>query len=500
MSQRGRNRGTGRAQGQKNTEEVPWRWPLPSDLRRALGDGNLSGLTNPGLLLQRYVPYATEWGWSVDKKNFKNQAWKDITSRLNELYINNDFLEPFLQRRDDVPQKPHDKQGYLKKLHDKQGYLIESFRAQVMWRLVVGLGLPSPLETGITLHHLYGFPYLPGSAIKGVTRAWRMQRIAEELGIPRLNAPDIKAWRGNKTPWKLLEELLMSPVPKDDDTDENKKKIHENVRNRLDALKKALNDGASFLKEHGYVHRDSPRILEKNDPEEFMQKYIHSFSRAFGSLTAQGEIIFFDAYPESLVVDTEGVKKGILELDVMNPHYSEYYTKDEPPADWLSPIPVFFLVVRKGTVFKITLAWRPPKKGSSSDGQELLKEVRRWTEMALQECGIGAKTRAGYGELRILQPAALPQERTSPVDPLAQLEASIARWRPSEMGTLLQLIQSIAQVSDAECRQKLAQQLQERLRKAGKWAPKYQGSPWYQALARLLGDVYDPNHMGGQGR
>ncbi|TVM02757.1 MAG: type III-B CRISPR module RAMP protein Cmr6 [Candidatus Brocadia sp. WS118] len=40
------------------------------------------------------------------------------------------------------------------------------------WRLIVGLGTDSVYETGITLHHIYGFPYIPGQAIKGVLRSW----------------------------------------------------------------------------------------------------------------------------------------------------------------------------------------------------------------------------------------------------------------------------------------------------------------------------------------
>jgi CRISPR type III-B/RAMP module RAMP protein Cmr6 len=38
-------------------------------------------------------------------------------------------------------------------------------------RLVIGLGLPSPLETGFLLDRLTGCPYLPGSSVKGLLRA-----------------------------------------------------------------------------------------------------------------------------------------------------------------------------------------------------------------------------------------------------------------------------------------------------------------------------------------
>jgi CRISPR-associated protein Cmr6 len=35
-------------------------------------------------------------------------------------------------------------------------------------RLIVGLGSENVLETGITLHHTYGMPWIPGSALKGL--------------------------------------------------------------------------------------------------------------------------------------------------------------------------------------------------------------------------------------------------------------------------------------------------------------------------------------------
>jgi CRISPR-associated protein Cmr6 len=38
------------------------------------------------------------------------------------------------------------------------------------WRLVIGLGSASVYETGMTLHHVYGFPYIPSSSIKGIIR------------------------------------------------------------------------------------------------------------------------------------------------------------------------------------------------------------------------------------------------------------------------------------------------------------------------------------------
>src|SRR5256714_2429759 len=46
------------------------------------------------------------------------------------------------------------------------------FKGTTEWRMVVGLGGETVLETDLTLHHLYGIPYIPGSALKGLTRAY----------------------------------------------------------------------------------------------------------------------------------------------------------------------------------------------------------------------------------------------------------------------------------------------------------------------------------------
>ena len=46
------------------------------------------------------------------------------------------------------------------------------FDARTDWRMVVGLGGETVLETDLTLHHIYGIPFIPGSALKGLTRGY----------------------------------------------------------------------------------------------------------------------------------------------------------------------------------------------------------------------------------------------------------------------------------------------------------------------------------------
>lgn len=52
----------------------------------------------------------------------------------------------------------------------KHRFEFISFDAEVLDKLIIGLGGHSVFENDITLHHIYGIPYIPGQAIKGVLR------------------------------------------------------------------------------------------------------------------------------------------------------------------------------------------------------------------------------------------------------------------------------------------------------------------------------------------
>jgi CRISPR-associated protein Cmr6 len=171
------------------------------------------------------------------------------------------------------------------------------------WRLAVGLGNSSVYETSMTLHHIWGIPYLPGSSLKGLTRSWA---ISEEF-------------HGDEN------AALMDP---------NFCKVFGSPKN-------------SYLGEH------------------------------------KGEVIFFDALP---------VSEPKIEVDIMNPHYSDYYSDNQgttPPADYFDPVPVTFLTVKEGE-FKVYL-------GADVNSEKYLDLAYNWLKQALKEHGIGAKTAVGYG-------------------------------------------------------------------------------------------------------
>ncbi len=101
----------------------------------------------------------------------------------------------------------------------------------------------------------------------------------------------------------------------------------------------------------------------------------------------RGKVVFLDAYPE---------KTPDLKVDIMNPHYGDYYSDDKgktPPADYLSPVPIKFLTVLPGTVFVF--------RAIAEIIDDLPQKVRSAFKKALKEEGVGAKTAIGYGRFAI---------------------------------------------------------------------------------------------------
>ncbi|MEM8527887.1 MAG: type III-B CRISPR module RAMP protein Cmr6 [Bacteroidota bacterium] len=59
---------------------------------------------------------------------------------------------------------------------------VSGIKLQPDWRFIVGLGGASVYETSMTLHHIYGFPYIPASSVKGILRNYLIQTHFEHEG------------------------------------------------------------------------------------------------------------------------------------------------------------------------------------------------------------------------------------------------------------------------------------------------------------------------------
>lgn len=106
------------------------------------------------------------------------------------------------------------------------------------------------------------------------------------------------------------------------------------------------------------------------------------------SVAQTGSALFFDAIPRQLPK---------LELDIMTPHFPDYYGDKNnrvAPTDSQNPKPVPFLTVAPSTEFRFAVGWR----GQLNEEAHRLRNLATdWLVGGLTELGAGAKTSAGYG-------------------------------------------------------------------------------------------------------
>jgi len=213
----------------------------------------------------------------------------------------------------------------------ESGFLVEKVELKLLWRLVVGLGASHPQETSMTLHHIFGIPYIPGSAVKGVTRHWAVLLFVD---------------KNEQAIFKIYQK--------------------EKFEDLVEFVDKSLEQGKDL--------NISVNNISFQDLIEI-----------FGTQEQQGKVIFFDAFPQENIH---------LKIDIMNPHYPDYYSgeKPKPPTDWQNPVPIKFLTV-ENTKFQFYLA----AKEKDNSNNDLIKKAKSLLEEALKNHGVGAKTALGYG-------------------------------------------------------------------------------------------------------
>jgi len=245
-----------------------------------------SFIINPGLLFNKIFPQFPKH-LKKEEKEDKSKYLNLVVSETTKFQEQLNITRVLISRRKKL----------IEDLVKKRGFVEKELEATCDWRLIIGLGGVHPHETSMTFHHIYGIPYIPGSAVKGVTRHW----------------------------------IIFSEFNNSED--------------------EALNDKG----EKGKL-----------------------FKKIFGTQENEGKVIFLDAFP---------IGKINLKIDIMNPHYSEYYSGSEPPTDSQTPRPIQFLTVEK-TKFHFCVLSRD---------KELVQIALTWLKEALENFGIGAKTALGYG-------------------------------------------------------------------------------------------------------
>jgi CRISPR-associated protein Cmr6 len=233
----------------------------------------------------------------------------------------------------------------------------------VDWRIVIGLGGAHVLETSMTLHHIYGIPYIPGSAVKGIMRHYFISEVlATDPEVPEVSGEDLDT----------LDDMLFS--------------IDATILNDPTFKKLAMEQKIKELNKHCHV---------KNN--EIFKKAIKGWDKLqqgqtiFGTQHQRGTVMFLDALPQGDIQ---------FQKDLMNPHYPEYYKEKAPPVppnDCQNPIPIPFLTL-KNTTFDFPLLANP--HSSAVVPSTLLEITAAWLCSALKDEGIGAKSAVGYGYFR----------------------------------------------------------------------------------------------------
>lgn len=308
---------------------------LPKDTKENLNYQATDDLSdNFSLSLNKYIKFTLDKNGKIEAK------------------IKEQKLEQELTKIGNIPVKAiHEKQAASLQLLQRAGYSICSINnLHTNWRLVVGLGSGSIYETSLTLHHTYGIPYIPGSALKGITRSYYLTRVL----WPQFPEESVNA----------LDRLL------------------EYGYNYIQALRKDENwyknlEKKLTVNEPGNLKKPGDKLLSTN-PDEITGFQEASF--IFGNQRQQGWVYFMDAFPLSSLRIKE---------DVMNPHFSDYYLHGKPPVDYLAPKPINFLVVEKASFAFYLL--------SLAKDKTLLPVASNWLRSALMTRGVGAKTAVGYG-------------------------------------------------------------------------------------------------------
>jgi CRISPR-associated protein Cmr6 len=217
----------------------------------------------------------------------------------------------------------------------------ETHEVELVARLLVGHGNPSPTEVGLTVHRTWGVPIIPGSALKGLLAhylpvGYGPDRYETHPMDPRLSGEAASRARFQGVTWK------------------NGRIVHG----------------------PGEVHRTLLGAPSAPDDREFKVG------------ACKGLVEFHDA-----LMVPGSVRNRPFSQDVLTVHQKEYYNhkgKGAAPNDYDSPNPVGFITVKPGTRFLLALSG--PREWVAFAMEHLLEALAEW--------GVGGKTSAGYGRIK----------------------------------------------------------------------------------------------------
>lgn len=152
-----------------------------AQIRAIFGDRALPPDAHAGLVFDRYLRI---WTGGVDAPA-KSEAHRDA-------------LKAFVERYNERRRSP-EHTALLKEAHARLAGLagVEARVLRTTFRLTTGLGQAHPLENGFVFDPVIGVPFLPGSSVKGLLRAY--------LRTTGMDAARMRELLGNETPSRAAE-------------------------------------------------------------------------------------------------------------------------------------------------------------------------------------------------------------------------------------------------------------------------------------------------------
>ncbi len=154
----------------------------------------------------------------------------------------------------------------------------------------------------------------------------------------------------------------------------------------------------------------------------------------FGSpIDGVGNYVFLDLLP---------IIPPKLVVDIMTPHYSDYYQNNKAPGDWQDPNPIPFLAVEEGCEWQLAVLPR----NATAASEENMEQVFQLVKDSLSILGVGAKTAVGYGRFEEDRSELLSynqkREKKRIATKVAFAQAEILAKASPEMRILMQLVET----------------------------------------------------------
>ncbi|MDR2080643.1 MAG: type III-B CRISPR module RAMP protein Cmr6 [Campylobacteraceae bacterium] len=134
--------------------------------------------------------------------------------------------------------------------------------------------------------------------------------------------------------------------------------------------------------------KDNQDIIEDKE----LDKY---FGSTDANNSKHGQLVILDAYPTSAPK---------IKLDIMNPHYSDYYGKKENhklPIETENPVPIKFISVKEGTEFIFRAFFLPFHSETFTENDK--SAIKAAFKKAFNIVGFGGKTVIGYGRFETIK-------------------------------------------------------------------------------------------------